>query len=123
MSGARVVKRLDARPLRARGIHPVEQVLADLRALLPGEAYELVTPHPPGLEGEEGQRAARGLHQGPAQHRAVGVVEELLQPHRGRGRQGRGVDHLQASQGHVAPSLFGPPGGREWPRAGVRRSS
>lgn len=48
MSGARVVKRLDARPLRARGIHPVEQVLADLRALLPGEAYELVTPHPPG---------------------------------------------------------------------------
>ena len=46
--GGRLVKRLDARPLRAAGIHPVEQVLRDLFALAPGERYELVTPHPPG---------------------------------------------------------------------------
>ncbi len=48
MSGPRVVKRLDARPLKAAGIHPVEQVLQDLSGLGPGEAYELVTPHVPG---------------------------------------------------------------------------
>ncbi len=48
MSGPRVVKRLDARPLKAAGIHPVEQVLQDLAGLGPGEAYELVTPHVPG---------------------------------------------------------------------------
>ncbi|MBI5068249.1 MAG: DUF2249 domain-containing protein [Deltaproteobacteria bacterium] len=47
MSG-RLVKRLDARPLRAAGIHPVDQVLRDLAALAPGERYELVTPHLPG---------------------------------------------------------------------------
>ncbi len=47
MSG-RLVKRLDARPLRAAGIHPVDQVLRDLAALAPGERYELVTPHVPG---------------------------------------------------------------------------
>jgi uncharacterized protein (DUF2249 family) len=43
-----IVKRLDARPLRAQGIHPVEEVLRDLAALAPGDAYELVTPHVPG---------------------------------------------------------------------------
>jgi len=48
VSGPRVVKRLDARPLKAAGIHPVEQVLQDLSRLGPGEAYELVTPHLPG---------------------------------------------------------------------------
>lgn len=48
MAALRVVKRLDARPLRARGIHPVDEVLRDLAALGPGEAYELVTPHVPG---------------------------------------------------------------------------
>jgi len=46
--GPRVVKRLDARPLKAAGIHPVEQVLQDLGRLAVGEAYELVTPHVPG---------------------------------------------------------------------------
>lgn len=45
--GGRLVKRLDARPLRAAGIHPVEQVLQDLTALAPGDRYELVTPHLP----------------------------------------------------------------------------
>ena len=48
MSGPRVVKRLDARVLKAAGIHPLETVLRDLAALQPGEAYELVTPHAPG---------------------------------------------------------------------------
>ncbi len=48
MSGPRVVKRLDARVLKAAGIHPVEQVLEELSRLGPGEAYELVTPHLPG---------------------------------------------------------------------------
>ena len=48
MTAPRVVKRLDARPLKAAGIHPVEQVLEELARLGPGEAYELVTPHVPG---------------------------------------------------------------------------
>lgn len=47
MSASRPVKRLDARILRAAGVHPFEQVATDLGALGPGEAYELVTPHAP----------------------------------------------------------------------------
>jgi len=47
VTGPRLVKRVDARALKAAGIHPLEQVLRDLAALLPGEAYELVTPHAP----------------------------------------------------------------------------
>ncbi len=47
MTGPRVVKRLDARALKAAGVHPLETVLRDLTALAPGEAYELVTPHAP----------------------------------------------------------------------------
>jgi uncharacterized protein (DUF2249 family) len=43
-----VVRRLDGRPLRAAGLHPVEQVLSDLGALGPGEAYQFVSPHAPG---------------------------------------------------------------------------
>jgi uncharacterized protein len=43
-----IVKRLDARPLLASGVHPVQQVMADLGALGPGEVYELVTPFVPG---------------------------------------------------------------------------
>ena len=53
MTASRVVKRLDARVLKAAGIHPLEQVLRDLGALAPGEAYELVTPHTPGHVLEE----------------------------------------------------------------------
>jgi PAS domain S-box-containing protein len=48
MTRPKLVKRLDVRPLKAAGIHPVEQVLKDLSALAAGEAYELVTPHLPG---------------------------------------------------------------------------
>jgi uncharacterized protein (DUF2249 family) len=43
-----VVKRLDGRPLRAAGLHPVEQVLAGLAALGEGEAFQFVSPHAPG---------------------------------------------------------------------------
>lgn len=42
------MKRLDARPLRAQGIHPVEEVMRDLAMLAPGDTFELVTPHVPG---------------------------------------------------------------------------
>jgi DUF438 domain-containing protein len=45
---SRVAKRLDARPLLAQGIHPVQQVMQDLAALRAGELYELVTPFVPG---------------------------------------------------------------------------
>jgi hypothetical protein len=48
VTAPRLVRRLDARPLKAAGIHPLEQVLRDLAALGPDEAYELVTPHAPG---------------------------------------------------------------------------
>jgi len=47
VSAPRVVKRLDGRPLKAAGIHPVEQVLADLATLGADEAYQFVSPHPP----------------------------------------------------------------------------
>jgi len=42
-----VVQRLDGRPLKAQGIHPVEQVMAGLAALKDGEAFQFVSPHAP----------------------------------------------------------------------------
>jgi len=38
---------LDARPLLAQGIHPLERVLKETSAMLPGEIYEIITPFPP----------------------------------------------------------------------------
>ena len=38
---------LDARPLLARGIHPLEQVQQECAALQPGEIFEIITPFPP----------------------------------------------------------------------------
>jgi hypothetical protein len=38
---------LDARPLLAQGIHPLEQVQRESDALQPGEIFEIVTPFPP----------------------------------------------------------------------------
>ena len=38
---------LDARPILASGEHPLERVLNETGALLPGEIYELITPFPP----------------------------------------------------------------------------
>ena len=48
LDGARVVKRLDARPLLAAGAHPVQEVMQDLAALAVGDVFELVTPFVPG---------------------------------------------------------------------------
>ena len=38
---------LDARPLLAQGIHPLEQVQEQCAALNPGEIFEIITPFPP----------------------------------------------------------------------------
>jgi Domain of unknown function (DUF1858) len=46
-SEARVVGRLDAGPMLAAGEHPVNQVIADLQALAPGDIYALAAPFMP----------------------------------------------------------------------------
>jgi uncharacterized protein (DUF2249 family) len=38
---------LDARPLLAQGIHPLERVQQECTALQPGEIFEIITPFPP----------------------------------------------------------------------------
>jgi hypothetical protein len=38
---------LDARPLLAQGIHPLERVQQECATLSPGEVYEIITPFPP----------------------------------------------------------------------------
>ncbi len=38
---------LDARPLLAQGIHPLEQVMREAATMKPGEIYEIITPFPP----------------------------------------------------------------------------
>jgi uncharacterized protein len=38
---------LDARPLLAQGIHPLEQVMQQAATLSPGEVFEIITPFPP----------------------------------------------------------------------------
>ncbi|MEI7660723.1 MAG: hypothetical protein WCK34_00925 [Bacteroidota bacterium] len=38
---------LDARPLLAQGIHPLDQVQKEAAALEAGEIFEIVTPFPP----------------------------------------------------------------------------
>jgi hypothetical protein len=38
---------LDARPLLAQGIHPLEKVQQECAALQPGEIFEIITPFPP----------------------------------------------------------------------------
>jgi DUF438 domain-containing protein len=48
LDGARIAKRLDARPLLAQGIHPLQQVMQDLATLGPSDVYELVAPFVPG---------------------------------------------------------------------------
>jgi hypothetical protein len=42
-----IKRTLDARPLLAQGIHPLEQVQQECAALLPGEVFEIITPFPP----------------------------------------------------------------------------
>ena len=38
---------LDARPLLASGIHPLEQVMKDSSSLGIGDIFEIITPFPP----------------------------------------------------------------------------
>ncbi len=38
---------LDARPLLAQGIHPLERVQQECATLNPGEIFEIITPFPP----------------------------------------------------------------------------
>ncbi len=38
---------LDARPLLAQGIHPLEKVQQECATLQPGEIFEIITPFPP----------------------------------------------------------------------------
>jgi len=44
---ANVKIRLDARPLLALGVHPLEQVQQQCASLLQGEIFEIITPFPP----------------------------------------------------------------------------
>jgi DUF438 domain-containing protein len=44
---SRVTRSLDARPLLASGVHPVDQVMAEVGRLAPGEVFELITPFLP----------------------------------------------------------------------------
>ena len=38
---------LDARPLLAQGVHPLERVQMECASLQPGEIFEIITPFPP----------------------------------------------------------------------------
>jgi len=44
---SRIKITLDASPLLAQGIHPLERVLKETNTLLAGEIYEIITPFPP----------------------------------------------------------------------------
>jgi len=44
---AKIIVTLDARPLLAQGIHPLEQVIKETAGMIPGEIYEIITPFPP----------------------------------------------------------------------------
>jgi uncharacterized protein (DUF2249 family) len=45
--GAAPVRTIDARPIIAAGRHPIDEVMASLQALGPGEALALLTPFVP----------------------------------------------------------------------------
>ncbi len=53
---------LDARPLLAQGIHPLEQVQQECNALQPGEIFEIITPFPPAPMIEKMTAAGFGTH-------------------------------------------------------------
>jgi DUF438 domain-containing protein len=61
-TGAAASRRLDARPLLARGAHPVERVLSDLGALAAEEVYELTTPFVPAPLIERAAAAGYAAH-------------------------------------------------------------
>ena len=43
----KIVTILDARPLLAKGIHPLEEVLQQCSSLQAGEIFGIITPFPP----------------------------------------------------------------------------
>jgi uncharacterized protein len=61
-SAAAAAARLDARPLLAAGVHPVERVLGDLAALGEEGVYELTTPFIPGPLVERAAAAGYAAH-------------------------------------------------------------
>ncbi len=56
---------LDARPLLARGIHPLDQVQQECAALQPGEVFEIITPFPPAPMIEKMTAAGFEIHSEP----------------------------------------------------------
>ena len=53
---------LDARPLLAQGVHPLERVHAECEALQPGEIFEIITPFPPAPMIEKMGAAGYAVH-------------------------------------------------------------
>jgi len=50
---ANIKTTLDARPLLASGIHPLEQVISESAAMATGEIFEIITPfHPTPMIGK-----------------------------------------------------------------------
>ena len=47
LDASRIIITLDARPLLAQGIHPLERVQEECSGLNPGDIYEIITPFPP----------------------------------------------------------------------------
>jgi hypothetical protein len=47
LNSANIKITLDARPLLAQGIHPLEMVQQQCASLNPGEIFEIITPFPP----------------------------------------------------------------------------
>ncbi len=61
-TASRVTQSLDARPLLAAGAHPVEQVMAALTTLAPGQVFELIAPFVPAPLIERGQALGVSAH-------------------------------------------------------------
>lgn len=57
---------LDARPLLAQGIHPLEQVMKEAATLQPGEIFKIITPFPPSPMVEKMGAAGYETHMEPA---------------------------------------------------------
>ncbi len=47
LNKANIKTTLDARPLLASGIHPLEQVIRESAGFSTGEIFEIITPFPP----------------------------------------------------------------------------
>lgn len=47
LNKANIKQSLDARPMLASGVHPLEQVMQETSALETGDIYEIITPFSP----------------------------------------------------------------------------